>query len=240
MSGGVAHDGGTPAHVAPVDRRPLRLRREAWGFAIGSVCFFLGALPWYADWLGAVGANLTFFIGSIFFTLGGLHPVEPERPNGTTRPDEPRRSRRLVGGRHPVRRHAPLQHLDRCRARRGDRPTRCRGHRLATRRVGVPRVPRVELSRGGRDQGSRSALGRARAHLARHVAEPRGVGRVRRLGGRRLRHARDRRLRERALGEPRHGARCGLLLHRGLLSRRPITRRARRRSTDAASGHPAA
>jgi len=72
MSGGVAHDGGTPAHAAPVDRRPLRLRREAWGFAIGSVCFFLGALPWYADWLGAVGANLTFFIGSIFFTSAGF------------------------------------------------------------------------------------------------------------------------------------------------------------------------
>ena len=50
------------------DRGHVRLRREAWGFAIGSACFFVGALPWYADWLGAVGANLTFFIGSIFFT----------------------------------------------------------------------------------------------------------------------------------------------------------------------------
>ena len=146
---------------------------------------------------------------------GGVHPVEPERPEGTPRPDEPRRSGRLVGGRHPVRRHAPLQHLDRCRARRGDRPTRCRRHRLAARRVGVPRVPRVEHARRGRDQGSRPALGRRRAHLARHLAEPRGVGRVRRLGGRRLRHAGHRRLRERVLGEPRHRARCGLLLRRG-------------------------
>ena len=49
-----------------------RLRREAWGFAIGSAFFFAGALPWYADWVGAVGANLTFFIGSIFFTLAGF------------------------------------------------------------------------------------------------------------------------------------------------------------------------
>lgn len=49
-----------------------RLRREAWGFAVGSVCFFVGALPWYADWIGDVGANLTFFIGSIFFTLAGF------------------------------------------------------------------------------------------------------------------------------------------------------------------------
>ena len=40
-----------------------RLRREAWGFAVGSLCFFVGALPWYANWIGDVGTNLTFFIG---------------------------------------------------------------------------------------------------------------------------------------------------------------------------------
>ena len=39
-----------------------RLRREAWGFAVGSACFFVGALPWYVEWLGVVAANLTFFI----------------------------------------------------------------------------------------------------------------------------------------------------------------------------------
>lgn len=49
-----------------------RLRREAWGFAVGSACFFVGALPWYVEWLGVVAANLTFFIGSIFFTLAGF------------------------------------------------------------------------------------------------------------------------------------------------------------------------
>lgn len=52
--------------------RTTRLRREAWGFAIGSVCFFAGALPFYAAWLGVVGANATFFVGSIFFTLAGF------------------------------------------------------------------------------------------------------------------------------------------------------------------------
>jgi hypothetical protein len=56
----------------PATTTVRRLRREAWGFAVGSLCFFVGALPWYADWLGAVGANLTFFIGSIFFTLAAF------------------------------------------------------------------------------------------------------------------------------------------------------------------------
>jgi hypothetical protein len=49
-----------------------RLRREAWGFAVGSACFFVGALPPYADWVGDVGANLTFVIGSVFFTLAAF------------------------------------------------------------------------------------------------------------------------------------------------------------------------
>ena len=49
-----------------------RLRREAWGFAVGSLCFLVGALPPYAAWVGAVAANLTFFVGSILFTTAAL------------------------------------------------------------------------------------------------------------------------------------------------------------------------
>ncbi|GAA1957851.1 hypothetical protein [Agromyces allii] len=49
-----------------------RLRREAWGFAAGSACFFAGALPWYADRLGAVGTNVTFVVGSVLFTLAAF------------------------------------------------------------------------------------------------------------------------------------------------------------------------
>ena len=60
------------AMSVPAGPTTRRLRREAWGFAVGSAFFFAGALPWYADWVGAVGANLTFFIGSIFFTLAGF------------------------------------------------------------------------------------------------------------------------------------------------------------------------
>ncbi|WP_236683466.1 hypothetical protein [Demequina aurantiaca] len=48
--------------------RFIRMRREAIGFAIGSLFFFIGPWPWYADAVGAVTANLTFFIGSLFFT----------------------------------------------------------------------------------------------------------------------------------------------------------------------------
>jgi hypothetical protein len=62
----------SPSPTADVGRRELRLRREAWGFAIGSLCFFVGALPWYAAWVGAVGAAVTFVVGSVFFTLAAF------------------------------------------------------------------------------------------------------------------------------------------------------------------------
>jgi drug/metabolite transporter (DMT)-like permease len=52
--------------------RSARLRREAWGFAIGSVCFAVGAVPFYADGVGPVLTNATFFVGAIFFTLAAL------------------------------------------------------------------------------------------------------------------------------------------------------------------------
>jgi len=52
--------------------RVVRLRREAWGFAIGSVFFAVGAVPFYADAVGEIITNLTFFLGAIFFTLAAL------------------------------------------------------------------------------------------------------------------------------------------------------------------------
>lgn len=59
------------ARIMTPDRR-VRLRREAWGFAIGSMFFAVGAVPFYADAVGEVITNLTFFIGAIFFTLAAL------------------------------------------------------------------------------------------------------------------------------------------------------------------------
>ncbi|WP_092554647.1 YrhK family protein [Herbiconiux ginsengi] len=71
--------------------RVIRLRREAWGFAIGSLCFLVGAIPWYAEAVGVAVTDLTFFVGALFFTaaafiqlaLSGRH--RPAR--GTARPD---------------------------------------------------------------------------------------------------------------------------------------------------------
>ncbi len=48
--------------------RALRLRREAWGFAIGSLFFMVGAVPWYASAVGPVIDAATFFVGALFFT----------------------------------------------------------------------------------------------------------------------------------------------------------------------------
>lgn len=39
---------------------------------VGSAFFALGAVPWYAQAVGPVWGSLTFFVGSIFFTLAGL------------------------------------------------------------------------------------------------------------------------------------------------------------------------
>jgi hypothetical protein len=41
-------------------------------FAIGSVCFALGSFPPYATAVGATPDNITFFVGSIFFTTASL------------------------------------------------------------------------------------------------------------------------------------------------------------------------
>ncbi|WP_106814000.1 hypothetical protein [Microbacterium timonense] len=52
--------------------RTTRLRRESWGFAIGSVFFAVGVVPSYAGAVGAVWDAATFFAGSIFFTLAAF------------------------------------------------------------------------------------------------------------------------------------------------------------------------
>ncbi|MFC8597334.1 hypothetical protein [Isoptericola sp. NPDC057191] len=52
--------------------RERRLRREAWGFSAGSVCFLVGALPAYAAWAGAVGTGATFVVGAVLFTAAAV------------------------------------------------------------------------------------------------------------------------------------------------------------------------
>jgi hypothetical protein len=41
-------------------------------FAVGSICFALGSFPPYATGVGTTPDNLTFFIGSIFFTIASF------------------------------------------------------------------------------------------------------------------------------------------------------------------------
>lgn len=52
--------------------RLRRLRRESIGFAIGSVFFAVGALPGYITLVGALADNVTYFVGSLFFTLAAF------------------------------------------------------------------------------------------------------------------------------------------------------------------------
>ena len=54
--------GGTPL---------TRTRWMAVFFAVGSACFLIGPFPGYAQLVGATADGLTFFMGSILFTLGG-------------------------------------------------------------------------------------------------------------------------------------------------------------------------
>ncbi|PRY66981.1 YrhK-like protein [Glaciihabitans tibetensis] len=77
--------------------RALRLRREAWGFAIGSGFFLVGAVPLYADAVGLVATNVTFFVGAIFFTLAAFIQLALSgRPPGGGR--EPGGGRQAGGG----------------------------------------------------------------------------------------------------------------------------------------------
>jgi hypothetical protein len=43
----------------------------AFSFALGSACFLIGPFPGYVNLVGERAAAITFFVGSIFFTLGG-------------------------------------------------------------------------------------------------------------------------------------------------------------------------
>ena len=48
-----------------------RQRWMALSFALGSTCFVIGPFPGYAQLVGGETDAVTFFIGSILFTLGG-------------------------------------------------------------------------------------------------------------------------------------------------------------------------
>ena len=71
--------------------RTIRLRRESWGFAVGSLFFLVGAVPFYAGAVGVVITDLTFFVGALFFTAAAYIQLAlsgRRRPaRGAARPD---------------------------------------------------------------------------------------------------------------------------------------------------------
>lgn len=52
-------------------RAPSREFAMAAAFAIGSTCFLVGPFPGYLDLVGPTADAITFFVGSVFFTVGG-------------------------------------------------------------------------------------------------------------------------------------------------------------------------
>jgi drug/metabolite transporter (DMT)-like permease len=52
--------------------RLRQLRHESLGFAIGSICFAVGALPGYLGLVGTAVDNLTYAVGAVFFTVAAF------------------------------------------------------------------------------------------------------------------------------------------------------------------------
>src|SRR3954453_10233269 len=62
-----------------------RTQAMGWCFATGSACFLIGPFPGYVDLVGETADAVTFFVGSILFTAGGLLQswlAAPERRAG--------------------------------------------------------------------------------------------------------------------------------------------------------------
>ncbi|MGZ6966561.1 MAG: hypothetical protein ACXVKN_02395 [Acidimicrobiia bacterium] len=69
-------------------------------FMVGSACFAIGAVPGYTSWVGSTADNVTFFIGSLFFTsaaaLQYLEVVNADPTDGGAAPGGERRPVRLL------------------------------------------------------------------------------------------------------------------------------------------------
>ena len=50
----------------------MGIRRESGGFVVGSLLFGLAAVPGYGRWVGTDLDNITYFVGSLFFTGAGF------------------------------------------------------------------------------------------------------------------------------------------------------------------------
>lgn len=81
------------ANVPPAERSGFHvhptLRKQCWGFVIGSACFAIGSAPVLAGLLGNSGANAFFFVGAWFFTAAGLIQLLRSGPVTTVVAGEP-------------------------------------------------------------------------------------------------------------------------------------------------------
>jgi hypothetical protein len=67
----------------------------AWLFMVGASCFALGAVPAYANAVGAAADATTFFVGSIFFTTASYCQLVQAQSPGMTGVDERRQHVRV-------------------------------------------------------------------------------------------------------------------------------------------------
>ena len=68
--------------------RPVRLNGAiAWLFIVGSSCFVLGSLPAYATAVGGWADGVTYFVGSIFFTIASYGQLVQAQSPATTSVD---------------------------------------------------------------------------------------------------------------------------------------------------------
>ena len=177
-------------------------------FAFGSACFALGALPAYADGVGTNADNLTYFIGSIFFTTAAfLQYFEAASTNPHPRPDPPssvqaalrdaaRADRLWWASARAIHRHALVQPHDSQRPGRRPRGPRRASSRLATGRLRVDLLPGLELARLGRGVSRSLRVASRRPLVVDHAPQPRRLDRVRRFRHCVLREA------ERTAGQP--------------------------------------
>ena len=155
-----------------------------WAFGLGSTCFLVGPIPFYATLVGPRADAITFFVGSILFTAGGaLQSWLARRAGRRTRP----------GGRPGGRRSSsPSARCSSTSRRSGPCRSRCpsptttgwSGGRTRTGRSASsspessPTGPRPGAAgdRGGPGRAGGSRRQPARLHLLRHRRD----GRLRR------------------------------------------------------------
>lgn len=88
--------------------RPVTLNAVvAWLFVVGSACFAVGALPVYAQAVGASADAVTFFVGSVFFTAASFAQLLQVQTPAMTDVDEAGQHVRLPLGPWVGRPHDP-------------------------------------------------------------------------------------------------------------------------------------